>query len=420
MSPHMSTHTKIAYITATAPYGPDEEFVIRELTSLASMGVELLIFSRDHGSVVFNPEALCLVSRTDSVRLASPAVIVATLRFAWREPEALAKVLWEVLASSRSARIAAKNLMVVPKALYIAGRLRGEDVSHLHVHWGSTTSTMALIISRVLRNGIPWSMTVHRWDIAENNLLSAKVAAAAFVRCISEQGKREVLSLVGRKHEHKLTVIHMGAGCEMMPYSPGKIANRVFRIVTPAHYHPKKGHKYAIRAAKWLIEHETCSFRWTFYGKGPLRQEIENDVKRNGLEEVVSVESHLPNQQLITQYIEGEVDAVVLPSIVTEDGQYEGIPVCLMEAMACGVPVISTDTGAIPELIKPKCGIVVGEKQPAALGAAISQLMKDEGLRHELGDRGRKVILESFNQESLSLQLLSRYADTSGEEAVCG
>lgn len=104
--------------------------------------------------------------------------------------------------------------------------------------------------------------------------------------------------------------------------------------------------------------------------------------------------------------MQGEVDAVVLPSLTTDDGEREGIPVALMEAMAYGIPVVSTNTGGIPELLSDGAGLMVREKEAQELAGAIEKLIKDEGLSAEIGKKGRQMIEKEFNLQKNARMLL--------------
>jgi len=100
------------------------------------------------------------------------------------------------------------------------------------------------------------------------------------------------------------------------------------------------------------------------------------------------------------------VDAVVLPSITTDDNEREGIPVALMEAMAYGIPVVSTRTAGIPELISEGAGLLVGEKEAQELAGAIEKLITDEELAAEIGKRGRERVEEEFHLQKNARLLL--------------
>jgi colanic acid/amylovoran biosynthesis glycosyltransferase len=137
-----------------------------------------------------------------------------------------------------------------------------------------------------------------------------------------------------------------------------------------------------------------------------LETELRRQVAELGLEEVVSFVGRLPHGNLMQMYEQGEVDAVLLPSIVTEDGEKEGIPVALMEAMAYGIPVISTETGGIPELLNGGAGILVPQGSSQALAEAIIEIMRNEGLRTRLAQLGRVRVETNFNLKLNTQKLL--------------
>jgi len=283
------------------------------------------------------------------------------------------------------------------------------EVQHIHAHWGSTTATMAYIISQL--TGISWSFTLHRWDIKENNMLEEKVKSAKFVRCISENGRNELLSTISRKYENKVKVIHMGVK------TPDKISepniNRdFFTIVTPANLLEVKGHKFLVEACSILIERGIDSFQCIFYGEGPLRTELEKLIQEKGLTEYIKIPGSIPHQELLKIYKNHKVDIVVLPSITTADGEHEGIPVALMEAMAYGIPVISTNTGGIPELIGDGSGIMVEEKNAEAIADALERLIKDRDYRYEIGRKGRLKVGKEFDIEKNVRDLIELTLDS--------
>jgi len=118
----------------------------------------------------------------------------------------------------------------------------------------------------------------------------------------------------------------------------------------------------------------------------------------------------LPHEQLLGLYAEGRVDVVVLPSIVTGDDVREGIPVALMEAMSYGIPVISTRTGGIPELLGDGSGIMVEEKDAESLAGAIEKLINDPDYYALTGMRGREKIERDFNLSLISERLLELFS----------
>jgi len=394
---------KIAYITAHAPFGRGETFVLEEMLAVVEHGVELLIVPRSPPKEVFHDLGRQLLDRTVWMPLFSGRIFLAFLKAAVLRRR-LWKVLIDIFRHSRTPKILLKNLAVVPKAVFIADLLRQEKVQHIHAHWGSTTATMAWIASEL--TGIPWSMTLHRWDIAEDNMLRLKVERASFVRCISEDGQREVLQIVGEKYQHKVRVLHMGVRLPDTPPAQLRSLRPVFVVACPANLVRVKGHRFLIEACALLWEKGVRNFKCLVIGDGPLEAELRRQVAELELGEVVKFMGRVPHDDLMQMYERGEVDAVVLPSIVTEDGEREGIPVALMEAMAYRIPVISTETGGIPELLGGGAGILVPAGSSQAIAEAIVELIGDEDLRTRLAQLGRRKVETDFNLKLNTQKLL--------------
>jgi len=400
---------KIAYITAHTPFGRGETFVLEEMLAIAELGVELVIIPRNPPKEVFHCSAQKLLDQTIYLPLFNLQIFLSFLKTALLNLR-FWKIIGKILRDSRTSKILVKNLAVVPKAVFIAGLLRQTGVEHIHAHWGSTTATMAWIASEL--TGIPWSVTLHRWDIAENNLLKLKTERAAFVRCIAEDGKREVLSIVGEAYKDKVIVVHMG----VLPPDGSLLQSRQSRpefvIACPANFVPVKGHRFLIKACAQLVEKGIQNFRCLLIGDGPLEATIRQQITELGMEEFILLLGRLPHEELLGMYARGEVDLVVLPSIVTSEGEKEGIPVALMEAMAYGIPVISTLTGGIPELLKEGAGLLVPPASATDLAKAITLVIKNEDFRKSLSRKGRERILAEFDlrkNAAALLEMMRRY-----------
>jgi glycosyltransferase involved in cell wall biosynthesis len=290
--------------------------------------------------------------------------------------------------------------------------LKKKDIEHIHAHWGSTTATMAWIVSEL--TGIPWSFTLHRWDILENNILKGKVKSAKFVRCISEHGKNELLEIVGERCVGKIEMLHMGV---RIPVSGSKFQKhrKIFTIITPANLLEVKGHQYLIEACAILVKSGIKNFQCIFYGGGPLRDKLERLVEEKKLTNYIKIPGAIPHEKLMGMYKNHEVDLVILPSITTNKGEHEGIPVSLMEAMAFGIPVISTNTGGIPELVNDESGIIVEEKNVKDITDALEKFIKDKKFGNKIGKKGMLKVKKDFNVETnvkSLIKLFSREKET--------
>lgn len=399
---------KLAYITAHAPFGRGETFVVEEMLAMAEMDVDLVVLPRNPPREVFHDFGSQLMDRTIWLPLIDLQILLNFLKIAATKPRVWIAI-GKILRQSRTLGILVKNLAVFPKAIFAASILRQAGVEHIHVHWGSTTATMAWVISEL--TGIPWSMTLHRWDIAENNMLELKVKSAAFVRCISEDGRHEVLDLVGQKYSEKIKVVHMGV--RLPEAQPSQLSRSMsdFVILCPANFVPKKGHRFLVEACALLIDRGIRNIRCLLTADGPTQDEIKTLVNQLGLTHMICFVGRIPREKLLQIYEKGEVNLVVLPSIVTPNGEKEGIPVALMEAMAYGIPVISTNTGGIPELLKDGAGVMVQPASPEALAEAISQLINNEDLRADLAQRGRERVAADFDLYKNAKTLLKLMAN---------
>lgn len=385
---------KIAYLTAHTPFGRGESFVLEEMLALVEAGIDLLIIPRNPPKEVFHGEATRLLANTVWLPLWDGRMLIAFLKTLIFQPR-IWSIIGQILGHSRSLKIVMKNIAILPKATFAARLVVQEKVEHIHAHWGSTTSTMAWAISEL--TGIPWSMTLHRWDIGENNLLQLKLAHASFVRCISEDGRRETLNLSGVEYQDKVIVIRLGAHVPEKR-SDSLTSRSEFIIACPAYFVPVKGHRFLIEACARLVE-RGFRFKCLLIGDGPLKPEICRQIHLLGLSEYIILTGPLPHERVLHMYETGEVDIVVLPSIVTANGEREGTPAALMEAMAYGIPVVSTSTGGIPEVLRDDSGLLVSPGTADELADALALLMSDEQRRKEVAERGRQRIREEFNWE---------------------
>ena len=142
-----------------------------------------------------------------------------------------------------------------------------------------------------------------------------------------------------------------------------------------------------------------------FAGDGPLENEIRAQVILAGLQDKVNLLGLAPHEKLMRGLAQGRWDAVVLPSIA-ENTYKEGIPVSLTEAMSRNVPVISTETGGIPELLRDGAGLLVPERNSEALADAIESLISDNALYKKIATAGRRRVEESFAVTTTTRELL--------------
>lgn len=398
---------RIAYITVKAPFGTQETFILTEMLALKDRGADILILPRDKSGALFHKEAAPLIKDTLSTPWFDVNIAKNFIRFICRKPVSFIKIVYDIAFKARNIRIALKNLIVFPKAVSLSEDIKKASISHIHAHWASTPSTMAYIISKV--TGIPWSFTAHRGDIAENNIINKKCTSALFVRAIDEEGRKDLTGIVADSAlQRKILTIHMGVKVAGNIRKP-EISREAFTILCPANFVPKKGHRYLFESCR-ILSDKGISFECLISGDGPLEDELKEMVEGLPVGCNIRFLGRLPHEQLLGLYAEGRVDVVVLPSIVTGDGVREGIPVALMEAMSYGIPVISTRTGGIPELLGDGSGIMVEERDTESLADAIEKLINDPDYYALMSMRGRKKVERDFNISLISKRLLELFS----------
>jgi len=275
-----------------------------------------------------------------------------------------------------------------------------EGVAHIHAHWASTPSTVAMIASTYSR--IPWSFTAHRGDIVANNLLEQKIKHATFARFISNSGIKLAGGLCDVK-EANTHVLHMGVNVPAESKTKKPITKK-FVILCPANLIEVKGHKYLIEALSNI--RKGTQVELLLAGEGKLRGVIESQVNELSLSSMVTFLGQLLHEELLMMYASSKVDAVVLPSVDLGEGEHEGIPVSLMEAMAYGVPVLSTLTGGIPELLGDGAGVLVEASSAKALTKALDELILKDAKYLTTGEKGRVKVNGDFNQKKVARVLI--------------
>jgi glycosyltransferase involved in cell wall biosynthesis len=154
-------------------------------------------------------------------------------------------------------------------------------------------------------------------------------------------------------------------------------------------------------------------------GEGELRRHLERRIARERLAGVVELLGSVAHEK-VPELLAGAT-AMVLPSVRARDGQMEGIPVALMEAMAAGVPVVSTRLSGVPELVEDGVsGLLVPERDPEALASAMERVAADPALADRLAEAGRRAVRERFDR-ARNVAILERLlAGVSGDAAAAG
>ena len=262
----------------------------------------------------------------------------------------------------------AKALLHTWMGAYYALLLRERGVDHIHVHHGYFGSWIAMVAARLL--GVGFSMTLHGSDLLVHRAyLDVKLATCTFCRTISEYNRSYILGHYPAVEADKILVARLGVDLPEFPgHAPALIKqprNRgsQFTLLAIGRLHKVKDHAFLLRACAQLRA-GGLHFECLIAGDGPERRHLESMIRKYGLEETVTLLGHVPREQMDSLY--HRADVVVLTS------RSEGIPLVLMEAMACGKLVLAPAITGIPELILAgKTGFLY---QPGSLGDFVARL----------------------------------------------
>jgi colanic acid/amylovoran biosynthesis glycosyltransferase len=295
--------------------------------------------------------------------------------------------LWWALRRALSGHNSGE-LLRFAQAAYISKRLPA-SAEHLHAHFAHGPATCVALVSRL--SGVPYSFTAHARDIFEygdRKAVHDKVASAQSVIAISRHGSEHVVDLAGRDLAHRVQVVPNGIDL-------GRFRRRASeptgtpRILCVARLVEKKGQDTLLRAVAMLAR-EGRRVRCQLIGDGPLRESLEATAQWLGISDLVTFSGALPATDVLAAYESASL--FVLPCQMDANGDQDGLPVSLVEAMAVGVPVISTYISGIPELIEDgRSGLLVEPFDARALADAMKRLLDDAQLAVSLADEGRRV-----------------------------
>jgi glycosyltransferase involved in cell wall biosynthesis len=315
----------------------------------------------------------------------------------WRlAPGRTAREILRALARPTPAR--ARKLL---HAVVLAERLRRDEISHIHASWAHSPAQVAAIASRL--TGIPWSMAAHAKDIhtSPEDALACRMEHARFTLACTRSHRDHLRSLVGRHGRGRGADIRLRYhGVDTVRFSPspdGPTPPDPPVILSVGRLVQKKGFDTLIDAAA-LLQRKGVRFSLDIIGEGPVRAELESRIRRHGLERIV---------RLRGQGVRDEIrDAMrrcacfALACRVTAEGDRDGVPNTLAEAMACGVPVVSTHLPSVEELvIDGESGVLVPPDDPRALAGSLETLLLDPDERARLGREARNRVLAAFSAE---------------------
>jgi colanic acid/amylovoran biosynthesis glycosyltransferase len=405
---------KIAFVCSEYP-AVSHTFVLREIEALRRLGASITTFSlrRTPKEQLLSERDRAAAATTVSIR--PPRwrhLIHAHLRIGLRAPLAYFGTLSYALGLAPAGlRGRLWQFFYFVEAVQLWSECERRGIRHLHVHLANAAADAAMIAVRLgntrERDRWSWSFTMHgptEFLDLRHYRLAEKLESAAFVVCISDFARSQLMSLCPPSRWQRLRVVHVGIPVEQFTRTtPQALPGPGARILYIGRLVPEKGQAVLLEAIAELVRrgHDVTA---TLAGEGSLRPELERMAERLGLASRVEFPGAVGQHRLRDLYEAATV--FCLPSFA------EGVPVVLMEAMAMEVPAISTRITGIPELIEhERGGLLVSPGRADELADALESLLTDTSRYRELAGGGREQVLREFDAERSAEKLLGLFEE---------
>src|SRR5437867_7909889 len=396
--PGGARHVKVGYVVKRYPRY-SETFIVNEILAHEASGIDVEIFSLFAGSDTHFKDV------DSRVRATVNNISVDGLRASdvWDVMRSVAPTLpasWAALGAT-----GVETAREIYQALMLAKAVRSKGVTHLHAHFGTSSTTVARLASRFA--GVPYTFTAHAKDIFHDSVrpadLRRKIADAAAVITVSDYNVAFLRKKYGPAAA-RVQRVYNGMELKQLQFRPPSPDERrppvilgIGRLVE------KKGFATLIEACAILAKRGR-KFSCQIIGTGELESELLNQVARLALEDHVQLIGPRPQREVFKLLHDAGIFAA--PCLIGEDGNRDGLPTVLLEAMALGTPCISTDVTGIPEIIRDgQTGLLVPQRDPESLADACERLLDDAALSYRLAIAAREVIEQHFDAVQTSAQL---------------
>lgn len=388
-----------------------QTFISGEIDAVKAAGVNVRTFAMNAPAKSDRaaPEAAQRIAGTIYLKpLVTRAFVALALKF-FRHPIGTSRVAAMALASaSGSPRRMVRRWAHLMQAALVVDAARRDHLDYLHAQFGLAPATIAWLasaLSAVAGRRLPFGFTIHGFhdfvDPAESRL-ELKARDAAQVLCISDFTRSQLCLVTQPELWERFEVARCGIDLSAFAYRAPARRRELPTILAVGRLSAEKGFGVLIEALACLNAKGTPQ-RLVLVGDGPLRGSLEEQARRSGVAEFVEFTGELPPEDVRT-HLE-RADLFCLPSFS------EGLPISIMEAMAAGVPVVTTWVAGIPELAESRVtALTVPPARVDALANALSQLAEDEPLRVRLAAAARKRVEDLHDQVRCGAVVAERFA----------
>ena len=402
---------RVGYIMTHYPR-VTQTFISGEIDAIEHAGASVHTFAMNAPSVsdLAAPGAARRVARTTYLKARPLRALMALSRQTLRHPIGTARVAAMALASAgASPRRMIRRMAHLAQAALVAETSLRHKLNYLHAHFGLAPATIAWLASALGSVGgrqLPFGFTIHGFhdfvDAAESRL-DLKARDAAHLFCVSDFTRSQLCCVTNPELWPRFKVMRCGIDLSAFTYRNPRQSGALPTVIAVGRLSPEKGFDVLIEALATL-KREGTPQRLVLVGDGPLRVSLEAAAGKAGITDLVEFAGELTPVEVRTRL--AGADLFCLPSFS------EGLPISIMEAMAAGVPVVTTSIAGIPELAEAGVtALTVPPARPDALAEALRQLAADPKLRLRLAKAARRRVEEQHDQSRWGALIAQRFAD---------
>ncbi|MCH7750535.1 MAG: glycosyltransferase [Planctomycetes bacterium] len=396
---------KVAYILHRFPY-LTETFIMREMHSLRDNNVDLHIFSLlspIHNIVHKEAKELAPLARYSP--FVSLEIVLALLFFLIWSPIRFARSFVKTIRQTwREPRLLLRTLVLFPKTVFYARQMQRLEVQHIHAHFVWLEGIAAGIVSEL--TGVTFSIHPHAFGLFSRDQQDVRVELenATKIVTVSRYHQDYIENLCPRIRAGDIQIVHYGVDTQLFRPLRNPLKNNPPRILSVGRLVEKKGHKYLVDACA-LLKQRGVAFQCEIVGSGKKeRKELQTRIDNHGLADCVTLLGAQGQEEILK--LCQTSDVLALACIRARDGDQDGMPNVLIEAMACGLPVVTTRIAGIPEIVKDGYnGRLALDRDVGSLADGIEDLIQDEYARLEFGRRARETVVQHFEIKSNAARL---------------
>jgi colanic acid/amylovoran biosynthesis glycosyltransferase len=400
---------KVMYVVSRFP-SLTTTFTAYEMSTVQQAGVDVHVATVWSSEEDNEPQTVekQFIEKICDLRLGNPDLWLRSIQQILLKPQILILIFQLFVGHLISIYALLKLLVSLPKGLYLGYWVKEHGFQHIHAHFLSSPATVALIASGV--SGVPYTVTIHAFDIfattpyernASIPLKCEKAAACIVISKFNLDYMRKTWPKMGGRFE----LIYNGIDVDMFTNDTEHITDpNEFHILSNGRLVYKKGYTFLLEAVAKLRKQDR-NVKLQIIGGGPLERELRELANRLEIKEHVTFTGKMLQEEVIHQYRAS--DLFVLACAISRDGDMDGLPVVLVEALAMKIPTVSTQVSGVPEIVQDKVtGLCVPPHDSQALADAMAYMIDHPEEASKMARAGHQVVAKQFNRHESARMLL--------------